>query len=156
MANIAQTVNVLQAMILTSGGQMVKTPTFHVFKMYKVHQDALHLPSEVTSQNYKNDNSEIPALSVSASRDINENINITIANVDPNRNMQTSIEIHGTENWGTIVGSIITSDKMNALNDFGKKEQVNIQKFSEYNKNQSGIEVAIPPKSVVLLSIVKN
>lgn len=156
MANIAQTVNVLQAMILTRGNQMVKTPTFHVFKMFRVHQDALHLPSEVTTQNYKNDNVDIPALSVSASRDKNKNINITIANVDPNRNVPTSIEIPGMENWKTITASIITSDKMNALNDFGKEELVQIQKFSDYRKNRSKIEVNIPSKSVVLLSISDN
>jgi alpha-N-arabinofuranosidase len=124
--------------------------------MYKVHQDALHLPSEVTTQNYKNDNSEIPALSVSASRDKSKNVNITIANVDPNRNVSTSIEIPGMENWGTITASIITSDKMNALNDFGKEELVQIQKFSDYRMNTSKIEVNMPSKSVVLLSISDN
>ncbi|MGB5388252.1 MAG: alpha-L-arabinofuranosidase C-terminal domain-containing protein, partial [Eudoraea sp.] len=156
MANIAQTVNVLQAMILTRENQMVKTPTFYVFKMYKVHQDAIHLPTEVASQNYENENGQIPALSVSASRDKNENVNITIANVDPNRNLPTSIEIPGMENWGTITASIITSDKMNALNDFGKEEQIHIQKFSDYKKNQSGIQVNIPSKSVVSLSVSSN
>jgi len=156
MANIAQTVNVLQAMILTKGNQMVKTPTFYVFKMYKVHQDAIHLPTEVATQNYVNDNGQIPALSVSASRDKNGNINITIANLNPNQNMATAIEIMGLEKLNNISGSMITSDKMNALNDFGKEEQVHIQKFSDYKKNQSGIEVNIPAKSVVLLSVNDN
>ncbi len=156
MANIAQTVNVLQAMILTRGNQMVKTPTFYVFKMYKVHQDAIHLPTEVATQNYVNENGQIPALSVSASRDKNGNVNITIANLNPDQNMATAIEILGLEKLNNISGSIITSDKMNALNDFGQDEQVDIQKFSEYKKNQSGIEVNIPSKSVVLLSISDN
>jgi len=153
MANIAQTVNVLQAMILTNADQMVKTPTFYIFKMYKVHQDAIHLPSEVATQNYVNDIGQIPALSVSASRDKNKNVNITIANLNPNQNLVTSIEIIGLENFRSIKGSIITSDKMNALNDFGKEEEVYIHEFSDYKKRLSGIEVNIPSKSVISLSI---
>ena len=85
-----------------------------------------------------------------------KNVNITIANVDPNRSVPTSIEIPGIENWGTISASIITSDKMNALNDFGKEELVQIQKFSDFRNNASKIEVNIPSKSVVLLSISQN
>ena len=38
MANIAQMINVLQAMILTDKEKMVLTPTYHVFEMFKVHQ----------------------------------------------------------------------------------------------------------------------
>ena len=44
MANIAQIINVLQAMILTQGDQMITTPTFHVYEMYQLHQNAQVLP----------------------------------------------------------------------------------------------------------------
>ncbi len=47
MANIAQTINVLQAMILTDGPKMVLTPTYQVFKMYIPFQGATRLPSDV-------------------------------------------------------------------------------------------------------------
>ena len=52
MANIAQTINVLQAMVLTRGEELVLTPTYHVFDLYKVHQDALLLPIEIVITSY--------------------------------------------------------------------------------------------------------
>ncbi|HEY5247028.1 MAG TPA: alpha-L-arabinofuranosidase C-terminal domain-containing protein, partial [Dermatophilaceae bacterium] len=49
MANIAQTVNVLQAMLFTDEetGALIRTPTFHVFEMNKVHHDATSVPVHV-------------------------------------------------------------------------------------------------------------
>ena len=44
MANIAQMINVLQAMILTDKEKMVLTPTYYVFKMYVPFQDATFVP----------------------------------------------------------------------------------------------------------------
>jgi len=61
VANIAQTINVLQAMILTEGGKMLLTPTYHVFEMYKVHQDATLLPTSVQSDEYVHQHTRLPA-----------------------------------------------------------------------------------------------
>ncbi|MDX1285206.1 MAG: alpha-L-arabinofuranosidase C-terminal domain-containing protein, partial [Draconibacterium sp.] len=83
MANIAQTVNVLQAMILTKDNQMVKTPSFYVFKMYKVHHDATLLPSDVQCDDYIFEDDAIPALSATASKVESGKIHITISNLDP-------------------------------------------------------------------------
>lgn len=69
MANIAQTVNVLQAMILTKGDKMILTPTYHVFDMYKVHHDVTLLPVELKCADYQFGGEKIPALNVSVSRD---------------------------------------------------------------------------------------
>ena len=76
MANIAQTVNVLQAMILTEEGsdRMVLTPTYHVFDMYKVHQNATLLPLTLESDNYAYGDATLPAISATASRDGNGRI----------------------------------------------------------------------------------
>lgn len=153
MANIAQTINVLQAMILTKEEQMVKTPTFYVFKMYKVHQDALLLPSTVLSEKYALDNEMIPSLSVSASQSKDGRLNITLANVDPNKDLKTVIDFNGLTKIGDINGEIITADKMNALNDFGKDEQVVIKEFNDFKKKKMSVEVVIPSKSVVLLTL---
>jgi alpha-N-arabinofuranosidase len=153
MANIAQTVNVLQAMILTKEEQMVKTPTFYVFKMYKVHQDALLLPSTVLSEKYRLDNDIIPSLSVSASKSKNGHLNITIANVNPNKDLKTVINFNGLTKIANIKGEIITAGEMNALNDFGKEEQVLIKEFDDFKKKKMSIDVSIPSKSVVLLTI---
>ncbi|NJO89374.1 MAG: alpha-N-arabinofuranosidase, partial [Chloroflexia bacterium] len=62
MANIAQIVNVLQSVILTKGAEMVKTPTYHVFKMYNVHQDATLIPIEFESEKYEYKGETIPAI----------------------------------------------------------------------------------------------
>jgi alpha-N-arabinofuranosidase len=66
MANIAQTLNVLQAMILTDeDGAMVLTPTYHVFEMNRGHHDATALAAHVLSSPTAAD--DVPGLSVSAS-----------------------------------------------------------------------------------------
>lgn len=155
MANIAQTVNVLQAMILTQDEEMVKTPTFYVFKMYKVHQDALLLPSIVESEKYENGDESIQALSVSASKDMDGNINITIANVNPSKSAATSIKIEELLNIGSVKGEIISAEKMNSLNDFGKEEEVKSREFDDFKIKKNEIQVELPAKSVVLLTIQK-
>lgn len=153
MANIAQTINVLQAMILTKKDQMVKTPTFHVFKMYKVHQDAALLPSEIFVEKYSNKEGEIPALSVSASRNSSGKIHISIANVNPNKDIKTKIVLDGRRKIDGLSGTIITADRMNTFNDFGKEEAVQIQEFTDFNFEKESIGLTIPAKSVVLLAI---
>src|SRR5665647_618545 len=83
MTNIAQVVNVLQAMILTDGPKMVLTPTYHVFEMYKVHMGATNLPLEIKSDTLSAEKWKFPVVSASASRDAKGAIHITMANIDP-------------------------------------------------------------------------
>lgn len=157
MANIAQTVNVLQAMILTKGSQMVKTPTFYVFKMYKIHQDAIQIPSEISSLNYSINEDEIPSLSVSASRDKNGVIHITVANLNPKDDLKTMIDIKGLqEDIKGLEGEILTAKTMNAYNDFGKAEKVQASEFKNYEIKEAAININIPSKSVVLLTLNGN
>jgi alpha-N-arabinofuranosidase len=153
MANIAQTVNVLQAMVLTKKDKMVKTSTFYVFKMYNVHHDALLLPTEVLCESYQNGEEEIPSLSVSTSQDKDGIINITIANVDPNNSKVTSIQLKNKEDFDVVSGSVITAREMNALNDFDAEEAVNIQDFEDFEMNNSELAVTIPSKSIVHLAL---
>ena len=153
MANIAQTINVLQAMILTKGDQMLKTPSFYVFKMFKVHQDATLLPTELIVEKYKTDEGEIPAITVSASKDKEGIIHITLANVHPEESVNTRIAINGLESWDAGKGEIITANEMNAYNDFGRKEQVFIQEFSNFHTEDGLLFVELPAKSVVMLEI---
>ncbi|MBN2349488.1 MAG: alpha-N-arabinofuranosidase [Bacteroidales bacterium] len=152
MANIAQTVNVLQAMILTEGSKMIKTPSFYVFKMYKVHHDALLMPLEITCEDYVLNNQRIPALSASASKNKEGQINITIANVNPEKSIPTDLTIDN-EKYRVTGSEIITADKMNAYNDFDKDEMVYIQEFKSYKQKGNNIQVTLPSKSVVLLTL---
>ena len=96
MANIAQMVNVLQAMILTDKEKMVLTPTYYVFKMYKVHQDATLIPIDLSAPEYKMDQTSLPSLSASASRDKEGKLHLSIVNLDPNRPAEISTTMSGS------------------------------------------------------------
>lgn len=95
MANIAQTINVLQSMILTEGEKMIVTPTYHVFDMFKVHQDAALLPVEFSSDTYEHNGERIPQVSISASRNAYGQIHISLCNIDPRSDANLSIELRG-------------------------------------------------------------
>ena len=85
MANIAQMVNVLQAMVLTDEEKMVVTPTYHVFRMYRVHQGATMIPVDVAAPQYRFGDASFAALNVSASRDEQARVHLSVVNLDPNR-----------------------------------------------------------------------
>jgi alpha-L-arabinofuranosidase len=153
MANIAQVVNVLQAMVLTQGDKMVKTPSFYVFKMYNVHHDALMLPLDMNAETYSSDDQSIPTLSASASKNKAGEINITIANVNPEKNAGTTISLDTKGNFDVINAKVITADQMNALNDFDRKEAVTIQDFKNYKIKGTDLSADLPAKSVVLLTL---
>ena len=153
MANIAQTVNVLQAMLLTNTEEVIRTPTFYVFKMYKVHKDALMLPVDLTCENYSIDSLTIPSLSVSASKNKMGEINISVANITPSRDIPATIELKGMKDFETKKTEIITSENMNDYNDFGKIETVNISDFNNPGKSDNELKLNIPSKSVVLITL---
>jgi alpha-L-arabinofuranosidase len=152
MANIAQMVNVLQSVILTKENKIVLTPTYYVFKMYAVHQDAALLPIEITSERYTNGTDTIQSLSVSASKDKNGKIHVSIANLDPMKGKKLSCNIDGlTEK--IVTGEIITADKMTAYNDFGKPEEVKILPFTGAQIQKGILNVDLPAKSIVMLEL---
>ena len=84
MTNIAQMINVLQAMVLTDKEKMLLTPTYHVFEMYKPFQNATLLPTELTTPDYKLGEVAIPAVSVSAARGADGAMVLSLVNADPN------------------------------------------------------------------------
>ncbi len=151
MANIAQMVNVLQAIILTKDDQLVLTPTYHVFDMYKVHQDAALLPSDVVNNpEYKEGNESIPALNVSSSKSEDGTINISIVNVHPDKAISIQCDLRGA-NAKSVSGQILTASALNAFNDFGKGNNVVIKDFNDAKIKNNSISVTIPAKSVVML-----
>ena len=151
-ANLAQAVNVLQALILTKGRQMVLTPTYHVFDLYKVHQDAKYLPVQFTSLDYIMGDQRIPALNVSASRDTTGAIHITMVNLDPNKNLQLKSTL-GNVQWKNVNGSVVTSAKVTDINTFEKPNNIHVQPFSGARKQGNDLLVELPPKSVVALEL---
>jgi alpha-L-arabinofuranosidase len=153
MANIAQTVNVLQAMILTQGPEIVKTPSFYVFKMYKVHHDATMLPASVQSEEYVHGNNKIPAVSASASRADNGKIHLTLSNLNPGKSASVSCELRGMEKVSIGKGELLTAKQINAYNDFGKKEEVFTVPFNDAKVKGNMLSINLPPNSVVVLEM---
>jgi len=153
MANIAQTINVLQAMLLTKNEKLVKTPTFYLFKMYKVHQDATLLPVHLTCDQYTYDGMSLPSISASASKDQNGKIHLSLANINPNKDISIDVEIRGIDKSVRATGNIITAPAMNAYNDFDKPEKVNIQPFSQFTVSKDRMRITLPAKSVITLSL---
>jgi alpha-L-arabinofuranosidase len=155
MANIAQFVNVLQAMILTKDDQLVKTPTFYVFKMYKVHRDATLLPIDLTCEDYSYDGMTLPSISASASKDKEGRIHVSMTNIDMHKDRSIEIDLRGSDILSSAVGEIITSPNENDYNDFGQTEKVNIQKFSSFTFQNNILKVNLPAKSVVTIELKK-
>lgn len=153
MANIAQMVNVLQALILTSEDQLVLTPTYYVFKMFKVHQNARLIPLTVTCKNYSYNNQSIPSINASASKDTLGDINITLVNLDPSHDNPLSINLDLLAG-DAVSGEIITATSINSFNDFGIPEVVNIRQFTGFDINDKTLSVTLPSKSIVKLTIV--
>ncbi len=155
MANIAQVVNVLQSMILTKSDQMVLTPTYHVFEMYKVHQDAEFLPVDYTTQVLaETDKGETPSLSVTASRrDGAVNVCITNPQADVAQKIILTWDKLGKVKKNEISGRILTAKSINDYNDFGKKETVAPAAFKDFKVTSEGIEIDIPAISIIALSI---
>lgn len=152
MANIAQTVNVLQAVILTEGDKIILTPTYHVFEMYKVHQDATLLPVDLDCPDYKSGEDSIPQISISASKADNGTIHITLCNLHPHDDISINCELRGCT-IRNVSGRILTADKINECNTFDEPERVKPSSFSSYNITEKGLDIKLPAKSVVALSI---
>lgn len=128
-ANIAQTVNVLQSMMLTRGAEMILTPTYHVFDLYQVHQDAVRLPISLRSDWYRFEGDSVPAVSASASRDGGGRMHITLVNLDPNRPRTVRAELRGARPTG-VTGRMPTAATMNAHNTFEQPAAVQPAPFS--------------------------
>ncbi len=154
MCNIAQTVNVLQSVILTDGKKMVKTPTYYVFKMFKEHQNNTLLGSFLTTEKLvsKNDgNKEFPQLVESASMDENGVIYSTIANTSDTKKAKIKCQLADTK-VKSIKAEIIT-EECHALNDFDKDEKVFIKEFTTFRALKDGFTAEIPACSVVKFTI---
>ncbi|MBL7083978.1 MAG: alpha-N-arabinofuranosidase [Candidatus Aminicenantes bacterium] len=152
MANLAQTINVLQALILTKGEKMVLTPTYHVFEMYKVHQDATLLPVDLQCGQYEFEGDKIPALSVSASRDKSGRIHISINNLDPNNAAKVVCELRGSK-AKSVTGRILTAADKTAHNTFEIPETLKPAVFKTVQLKNNILSTTLPPKSVVVLEI---
>jgi len=152
MTAIAQTVNVLQAMILTDGPKMIRTPTYHVFHMYTPFQDAVSLPLEIRTEEYRYDQWSVPQVSASAAKAVDGSIVIGLVNLDPRRTASVSAAIEGAR-IAQITGEILTAEEMDAHNTFENPNALHPEVFTGARMDGSRLEVALPAKSVVVLKL---
>jgi len=152
MANIAQLINVLQAMILTEKEKMIVTPTYHVFEMYTVHQDARLLPIDLQSADYPSGADKIPQVNASASRDQSGRIHITLCNLNPAVEAEISCEVQGAR-ARKLSGRILTAPDMTAHNTFDQPEAVKPADFTAFHTSPNGFVASLPARSVVVFDI---
>lgn len=153
MANIAQLINVLQAVILTDGPKMLLTPTYHVFHMYKYHQDAQLVESYIDGTKIIGEEKEfmVPNLQESVSVDKDGIITITLNNLSVEEN--EGMEIAFAECKPSEVTASILSNKMNAYYTFQNPENVKEEAFTAFTVTDKGIDFEIPACSVLQLRV---
>ncbi|UII27127.1 alpha-N-arabinofuranosidase [Fulvivirga maritima] len=152
MANLAQTVNVLQAVILTDGKNMILTPTYHVMNMYKVHQDAQLIPLTLETPDYEFEGKKLPAVSVAASKAKNGAVHISLVNIDSKKEQTIEVDLAAL-NMKDITGTILTSAKLQDHNTFEKPENIKPAAFKDFKSKKGKLSVKMPPFSVVVLEL---
>jgi len=151
MANIAQTVNVLQAVILTEDDKMILTPTYHVFEMYKHHQGAALLDSFIEIKQIGTEANKMPNLHESCSIDEDGFINITICNLSDDEGYEIDTEIVGTK--VTMMTGYILQGAIDAHNDFDNPNTIQKADFKDGAITERGIKLNIPPCSIISLRL---
>jgi alpha-N-arabinofuranosidase len=149
MTNIAQMVNVLQAMILTDKEKMLLTPTYHVFHMYKPFRGATALP--VSASANLAEAAEGAFLSVSAARGTDGRLHIAVANTDPRETQHVTFKVTGVVPRG-FSGQILTATEMDAHNTFARREAVKPAAFNSARVQQGAVQFDVPAKSIIVLS----
>lgn len=148
MTNIAQVVNVLQSVILTEGEKMILTPTYHVFNMYKNHQEATLVESFIeTKMIGVDEENQVPNLNESVSIDSKGRINITINNLS----IDEGYDIEGiiVDRPIKSVSATILTNEMSAYNTFDNPEVVKPEEFKDFKLTEQGLNFSIPACSVI-------
>ncbi|HJS35526.1 MAG TPA: alpha-L-arabinofuranosidase C-terminal domain-containing protein, partial [Pseudoxanthomonas sp.] len=150
-ANIAQMVNVLQAMILTDGPRMVLTPTYHVFHMYRPFQDATFVPVSFDAGTYTHGEWSMPRVDAIAARDAQGALWLAVTNVDPSRAASLRIEAEGLQ-VQSASGQVLSAPQVNARNTFDAPDAVAPKEVSV--QAQDGIlTLEAPGKSVLVVRL---
>ncbi|MCC3373227.1 alpha-N-arabinofuranosidase [Cohnella sp. REN36] len=153
MTNIAQMVNVLQAVILTEGEKMLLTPTYHVFEMYKVHQDAESLPVDLgDGPVYASGDAQIPQLHASASRAADGAIHLSVCNLHPTGEADVACRIEGASGTGAS-GTLLRGGALDAHNTFEAPETVAPVRFEGVTFADGVVRFTLPPASVAVIKL---
>ncbi len=152
MANLAQTINVLQAVILTDKEKIILTPTYHVMEMYNVHQDATLIPIAINNTSYILGKDTLPAVSVSASRDKNGLTHISLVNIDPGKAQDITISLNDAA-FKSVSGRILVSAHLQDHATFGEPEKIKPVVFGGASLKGNTLTAKLPPASVVVLEL---
>jgi len=150
-ANIAQMINVLQAMIMTDKEKMVLTPTYHVFKMYVPFQDATFIPVIFNASTYTKGDITLPAVDAIAAKDTSGKLWLELTNVDPNNAVEIEVSVTGS-NANSATGETLTASKVDSVNTFDAPDAVKPKPMTARVQNGKLI-IKLDPKSVSVVSI---
>jgi alpha-N-arabinofuranosidase len=150
-ANIAQMINVLQAMIMTDKEKMVLTPTYHVFKMYVPFQDATFVPVTFNGGTYTQGDIALPRVDAIAAKDASGKLWLELTNVDPNQPVEIEVSLSGIT-AKSAVGETLTAPKVDSVNTFGAPRTVMPKPITA--KLRAGkLTLTVAPKSVTVISV---
>jgi len=153
MTNIAQMVNVLQAMILTNKDKIVLTPTYYAFQMYAPFQDATGLPVAIKGANsYTLGAQTIAALSVSAARGKDGQLYLALVNTDPHRAQSLSVILDKGE-IDTVEGKLLTGAAMDTHNSFAQPHAIQPVAYSAKANSNQRLHLELPAKSLLVLAV---
>jgi alpha-L-arabinofuranosidase len=148
MANVAQMVNVLQAMILTDGPRMALTPTYHAFALYQPFQGAAVLPLTIQSPNQ----GAVKAVDGTAARGTDGKVHIALINLDPEDTADVTIAVAGGAPR-RVSGQVLTADAMDAHNTFDRPDAVRAVAFDDARIAGGRLTARLPAKSLVVLTL---
>jgi alpha-N-arabinofuranosidase len=151
MANIAQMINVLQAMILTDKEKMVLTPTYHVFKMYVPFQDATFVPVAFNAGTYTHGSITLPRLDAIAAKDASGKLWLALTNLDPNEAADVDASLTGVT-AASATGETLAAAKVDSVNTFDAPNTVAPKPVS-YKLRDGKLSVRLEPKSVTVISV---
>ena len=151
MANIAQMINVLQAMIITDKEKMVLTPTYHVFKMYLPFQDATFVPVTFDAGTYTHGDIRLPRLDAIAAKDASGKLWLEVTNLDPEESVEIEAELAGIQ-VKSAAGEMLTAPEVDSVNSFGAPNAVAPKPVAV--KAQGGrLALKLEPKSVTVVAL---
>jgi alpha-L-arabinofuranosidase len=152
MGNIAQAVNVLQAMLLTDGAKMAKTPTYYVFAMYLPFQDATVFPVDVIAPKLMSGKDSFPAFNLTAARATDGKTYVAVANLDASNGQSIRLAL-GTLKAASVTGTVLTHALMDAHNAPGEREVIAPETFRGGRIADGALTLKVPAKSVVVVRL---
>jgi alpha-L-arabinofuranosidase len=151
MANIAQMINVLQAMILTDKEKIVLTPTYYAYKMYVPFQDATFVPVAFDAGAYTQDGATLPRLDAIAAKDKGGRLWLEVTNIDPNEGAEVELNVAGIA-VESVAGQTLTASKVDSVNSFDAPKTV-VPKPIAAEAHGGKITLRLEPKSVTVVLV---